>query len=111
MIRAYSGAAGLVLIVLGLLGFSGLLGWNPPASVFHLFVGLLYLCAAFLLKEVLYVHQMVGGLGVLLVVTKMVTILSPALLGDEALHGPIEITCLVLGFTSILAAWFVKPDR
>lgn len=52
---------------------------------------------------------MIGGLGVLLVAPKVVTIASSTLLGDEPLHGPIEITCLVLGLTSILAAWFL-PD-
>lgn len=102
-------AAGLILVVLGLLGFSGLLGWNPLASTFHLLVGLLYLCATFLLRDALSVRRMIGGLGVLLVVIKVVTIASSALLGGEPLHGPIEITCLVLGFTSILAARLL-PD-
>ena len=107
--RIYSGAAGLILVVFGLLGFSGVLDWNPLASTFHLSVGLLYLCATFLLKDALSIRQMIGGLGVLLVATKVVTIASPTLLGDEPLHGPIEITCLVLGLTSILAARFL-PD-
>jgi hypothetical protein len=93
--------------VLGLLGFSGVLGWNPLASAFHLSVGLLYLCTILLLNDALSVRRIIGGLGVLLVATKVVTIASPTLLGDEPLHGPIEITCLVLGFTSILAARFL----
>ncbi len=54
---------------------------------------------------------MVGGLGVLLVVVKAITIATPLTWGGPAKHGPIEITCLVLGITSILAATYLKDDR
>lgn len=107
MVGVYSVVAGLILVVLGFLGFLGPLGWDPAASAFHLSVGLLYLLAVPLLKEASYVRAVVGGLGVLLVATKAVTIVASALLGDEPLHGPIEVTCLVLGITSILAARFL----
>jgi hypothetical protein len=53
-------------------------------------------------------RQMVGGLGVLLLVVKVVTILVP-LLWQEPLHwGPIEVTCLLVGITSILAARYLR---
>ncbi len=109
MVWIYSRAAELILVALGLLGFSDVLGWDPLATTFHLLVGLLYFCTTLLLKDELSVRRIIGGLGVLLVVTKVVTIASSALLGDEPLHGPVEITCLVLGLTSILAARFL-PD-
>ncbi len=107
--RIYSGVAGLILVVLSLLGFSGVLGWDPLATSFHLSVGLLYVCTTLLIKDALSVRRIIGGLGVLLVVTKVVTIASSALLGGEPLLGPVEMTCLVLGLTSILAARFL-PD-
>ena len=44
------------------------------------------------------------GLGVLLVIVKGVAILIYWLLPTRYLHGPIEITCFIVGFASILAA-------
>jgi len=54
---------------------------------------------------------MVGGLGVLLVVVKAIIIATPLTWGGPVKHDPIEITCLVLGITSILAAGYLTDGR
>jgi hypothetical protein len=82
MVRTYARIAGVVLLALAVVGFSR--------------------------QEAASVRQMVGGLGVLLVVVKVITIVTPLTWGGPPKHGPIEITCLVLGITSILAARYLK---
>jgi hypothetical protein len=55
------------------------------ASVFHAGVGLLFLYVGFSQLEAVTVRQMVGGLGVLLVVVKVITIVTPLTWGGPAL--------------------------
>ncbi len=56
------------------------------------------------------VRSLVGGLGMLLVVTKSVVILAPLLWGESPLRGPMEVTCLVVGLLSIVAAKYLRED-
>ena len=110
MIRTYAKVVGVVLALLGLAGFTGVAGVAWAASFFHAAVGLLFAYAGFVQKDVAVVRTMVGGMGVLLLVVKVVTILSPSLLGEAPLFGPIEITCLVVGLLSVLAARYLRDD-
>ncbi len=110
MIRTYAKIVGVVLISLGLAGFTGVVGVTIPASFFHTAVGVLFTYTGFLQNDVAVVRMVVGGMGVLLLVVKVVTMLSPSLLGKAPLSGPIEITCLVVGLLSVLAARYLRDD-
>jgi hypothetical protein len=107
--RNYARIAAIALVALGLLGFSELIDWASPASFFHLMLGVLYAWVGFLHPRG-DVRELVGGLGVLLVVIKSVVILAPLLWGESPLKGPIEITCLVVGLISIVAARYLRED-
>ena len=109
-IAMYARIAGVVLLGVAA---AGLLvpGWKGAAIVFHVGVGLLYVYVGFWLRDAVSVRQMVGGLGVLLVVVKTITIFTPLTWGGPPEHGPIEVTCLVVGLTSILAARYLPDQR
>ncbi len=109
MVRTYARVAGLVLLTLAVVGLS-FWGWRMTASFFHAGVGLLFLYVGFARLDTTSVRQMVGGLGVLLVLVKAVTIVTPLTWGGPAKHGPIEVTCLVVGIASILAARYLPAD-
>jgi len=90
----------------------GSVGWSwgfVPVS-YHGGVGLFFLLAGFSRLGTTTVRQMVGGLGVLLALVNGAAVLVTWLLPMEYLHGPIEITGLVVGVASILAAMYL-PDR
>jgi hypothetical protein len=53
---------------------------------------------------------MVGGLGVLVLVVKVLTILTPLLWGEALLFGSVEVTCLVIGISSVLAARYLLDE-
>ncbi len=110
MIRTYAKIVGVVLALLGLAGFMGVAGVSWAASFFHAAVGVFFAYAGFVQKDAAVTRTIVGGMGVLLLVVKVVTILSPSLLGEAPLTGPIEITCLVVGFLSVLAARYLRDD-
>lgn len=54
------------------------------------------------------VRELVGGLGMLVLVVKVSTILVPLLWGDRAMWDPIEVTCLVVEIASIAAARYLR---
>ncbi len=109
-IRTYARIVGVLLAALGLVGFTGALGVSEAASFFHVAVGGIFAYLGFRQRDAGVVRQMVGGMGVLLILVKAVTIISPVLLGEAPLHGPIEVTCLVVGLLSILAARGLRDD-
>ncbi len=109
MVRTYARVAGLVLLALAVIGLS-FWGWRMTASFFHAGVGLLFFYVGFWLRDSTTIRQMVGGLGVLLVLVKAITIMTPLTWGGPAKHGPIEVTCLVVGISSILAARYLPAD-
>ncbi len=98
-----------MLLTVAILGFWAW-EWRVVSTFYHVGVGLLFLYVGFLIKDATIIRQMVGGLGVLLLVVKAITILTPLTWGGQALHGPIEITCLAVGVSSVLAARYL-PDE
>ncbi len=109
MIRAYARVVGVVLVSLGLWHFLG--GADAPGgtSVYHAGLGALFAYVGFFQRDEITVRRVVGGLGLLILLVKVVIILAPLLWAEVLLWGPIEVTCLVVGVLSILAARFL-PD-
>lgn len=110
MIRAYARIVGLVLVLLGLAGPVGVVDVSAAASFYHAAVGVLFVYLGFWQRDASVVRSTVGGLGILLLVVKAVTICVPLLWGGSLLLGPIELTCLVVGILSILAARHLRDD-
>ena len=108
-IMVYARLVGIVLLVVAASGLA-LFGWDAAAIYFDASVGLFFLFVGSARLEPAVVRQMAGGLGVLLALVMGVTIVASWLLPTRYLHGPIEISSLVVGGTSILAARYL-PDR
>ncbi len=106
MIRTYAQVAAVLLIALAVAGLLGL-SWTVASVFYHAGVGALYAYVGFVQRDAESARLMIGGLGVLLLLVKGVTIVAPLLWGGSALHGPIEVTCLVVGISSILAAKYL----
>ncbi len=100
----------MVLLILAAAGAAGL-SWTVGPILYHAAMGLMFAYVGFAQRDARLTRQVVGGLGVLLLVVKGTTILAPLLWGEHILHGPIEITCLLLGIASILAAAFLPDGR
>ncbi len=108
LIRTYSLVVGMAFALLGLAGFTNLVGWDLPANIFHLFVGVTFVCLGFFLRDAQTVRLAVGGIGALLVVGKAIILVAPLLVGRASFHRPIEATCLVIGLLSVLAAKYLR---
>ncbi len=106
MIRTYAQLAAVLLIALAMVGLLGL-SWTVASTFYHAGVGVLYAYVGFVQRDAEGARLMVGGLGVLLLVVKGITIVVPLLWGEPPLHGPIEVTCLVVGISSVLAAKYL----
>ncbi len=111
LIRTYSLVVGVAFVLLSLAGFTNLVGWDPPANIFHLAVGITFVCLGFFLRDAETVSLAVGGIGALLVVGKAIIIVVPLLVGRASLHRPIEVTCLVIGLLSVLAARYLRDGE
>ena len=109
-ITMYARAAGVVLLGVAAAGLF-IPGWKAVAIFYHVGVGLLFIYVGFWLRDAVSVRQMVGGLGVLMVVVKTITVFTPLAWGGPPEHGPIEVTCLVVGISSILAARYLPDYR
>ena len=110
MIRVYAQVVGVVLLLAALAGGADIISTAWPTDFFHATVGGIFTYLGFLQRDTEVVREAVGGMGLLLLLIKGVTILAPFLLwGETPLHGPIEITCLVAGGFSVLAARYL-PD-
>jgi hypothetical protein len=107
-ITAYARIAGAALLAAAVAG-AALFGWGAAATFYHASVGLFFLYVGVSGLEGATVRRMIGGLGALVVVVTAVVILASWLLPTQYLHGPIEVTGLVVGVASILAAWYL-PD-
>lgn len=114
MLRLYARVAAVALLVTGVVGLSTMWGFSPPWSVspltgfYHVGVGLLFAYAGFFQRDVTSVRYIVGGLGVLLLLVKSVTLLIGLAWLGIFNHGPFEVTCLVLGVGSVLAARYLS---
>ncbi len=86
-------------------------GFDPLSGLFHAGVGILFGYAGFFQRDTTTIRQMVGGLGVLVIVVKALMVLALLAGYRHFEHGPIEISCLVAGITSILAARYLPGDR
>jgi hypothetical protein len=108
MIRMYAQIAAVVLVavVAGVV----VLGWSMEAVFYHSSLALLYGYVGLFAPDHVYVRQMVMGLGVLVLAVKAVEVLVSWSVSGCFLHGPIEISCLVVGTTSILAAKYLPDD-
>ncbi len=110
MIGTYARIAAVALLAYAVVGLV-VLGWGLAPIFYHAGVGLLFAFVGFwhsVNDET--TRWMVGGLGVILVAVKVPMIVAPLLLwGGHLQHGPVEITCLVVGIASILAARYL-PD-
>ncbi len=102
LLKGYALAAGLGLIVLGLLGLT-----PPPPSlsaaenVLHIGTGSLFLASALLLNRPNQLRSFLFGMGILLVLAKAVIV--AARWPDLGLHIPlIGVICLVVGVGSLL---------
>jgi hypothetical protein len=108
-IAAYARIAGIVLPGVAAVGSTGW-GWYAAWALYHMGWGILFLYVGFSRLEVATVRQIGGGMSVLLVSVIRAAILVSWLLPTSILHGPIEITSLVLGVASILAARDLPDD-
>ena len=110
MLKLYARIVGIILVSLGLAGLSGVVGVSVATSVYHAAVGALFSYLGFWQRDALVVRSVVGGMGVMLLLVKGVTISAPLFWGGEPLLGPMEVTCLVVGALSILAAKYLRDD-
>ena len=110
MLRTYARIAAAALLAAAVTG--GLVpSWRAGVVLFHAGLALLYIFVGFWPSlSAGIVRQMVGGLGVLLVVVKAIVILGPLMWGSHLMDGPIEITCLVVGLSSILASRYLPNE-
>lgn len=69
------------------------MGLRPAVGFYHVSVGALFAYAGFWQGDTAIVRQIVGGMGVLLLVVKAVTILGTLLVWRVIEHGPVEVTC------------------
>lgn len=109
-IRTYARITGVVLLLAALVGGSGIMPTDFPADFFHAGVGAIFAYLGFLQQDAEIVRHVVGGMGVLLLVVKAIVIFAPLGWGESPLHGPIEITCLVVGVLSVFAARYLQAD-
>ena len=111
LIRTYSLVVGVAFALLGLAGLTNLVGWDLPANIFHLFVGVTFVCLGLFLRDAQTVRLAVSGIGALLVLGKAIILVVPLLLGRASFHLPIEVTCLVVGLLSVLAAKYLRDGE
>lgn len=74
-------------------------------------MGVLFAYAGFLQRDTATVRQIVGGLGVLLLLIKAATVLAALVVYGRFEHGPVEVTCLLLGTGSVLAARYLRDGE
>ena len=111
MIRTYARVAAVALLAAGVFGFSGLWGFDTLSGFYHVSVGALFTYAGFWQGDTAIVRQIVGGMGVLLLVVKAVTILGTLLVWRIIEHGLFEVTCLLAGVGSVLAARHLRDGE
>ena len=104
LLTTYARVVGVLLILLGLAGFVGLLETVVATNLYHASVGLFFVYLGFWQRDPWVVRRVVGGMGLMLLLVKAVTTVTPLLWGGPLLLGPIEMTCFVVGVLSIAVA-------
>lgn len=109
-VRAYAGAAGAVLIALGAAGLLLSPGRSPAGSLFQFWAGALFVYAGLVQRDPVVSRRFVGGMGVLLLLGAGATAFARLLLGDASRAlGPVQASCLAVGFLSVLVARRAEP--
>ena len=111
LVTYYARAAAVVLVLSGLSGFAHVLSWALLPSFYHVALGLLFGYVGLFVRDKEVMRQTVGILGALMVTVKGITLLALLLLGEDPLWGPTEITCFVVGITSILVARYLRDPN
>ncbi len=106
--KYFARAVAAVLVSVGLAGLVGALHWHSLSGVYHVALGLLFAYGGFFVEDRETVRQMVGGLGVLVLVVKGLVIFIPSLWGEHPLWGPVEVSCLIVGIASVFAAKLLR---
>jgi len=114
--KSFLRSGGIVLIVLGALGFVGVLGPTPEASIFrsawwfdptenwaHIIIGIIAVVGAFA-AEANVQRPFATVIGVLLILLGFYGMFSPSLLGANLENPPDSILHLVIGIWALLAA-------
>ena len=111
LLRIYALAVGVVLFVLGLIGFTSFdpLGFATPENLLHVGVGLLFFSASLVLRgDLAVLRSFVGGTGFLLLLGKG-TIIATRWFGQGIFHLSLfGIVCLVAGACSLLLALLAR---
>ena len=112
MVRMFAQVVGVVLILVGIVGFflgNGFLGLNVDTveNIVHLLTGAIFLYAGFGVATDAAARPIVMGLGVLYIIVLIVGILSPTLFGllpygyhavDHIIHGAVGILSLAVAY-------------
>ncbi len=110
MVRTYARVVGVLLALFGLAGFARLLETAFASSFYHASVGILFAYLGFWQRDASVVRRVVGGMGLVLLIVKGMTIVVLLLWEGNLLLGPIEVTCLVVGVLSVLVARYAGDD-
>lgn len=100
----------LALAALAVAGAT-VLHWPASSNFYHAVVALLFACAGFFVPDHVVVRQLVMGLGVLVLGVKVLMVAALWLSLGRFEHGPMAVTCFVVGTTSILAAAYQPTGR
>ncbi len=111
VVRIYTRVAAVVLVGVGLLGATNVLEFRSAVNISHLVAGLMYTYLGFLQRDEVTLRFMLAGMGLLLLASKLVLIVSPLFVGAPSLRGPIEITCVLIGLLSLWAFWYTRSSR
>lgn len=108
-LRTYMRIVGVTLLILGLLGFSSYPPDPPPAeNIMHLGVGVLFAYFGFFTRDIGATRLFVGGMGVLLLISKAYLFIIRWLSGEPPFGGLTHVVCLVIGISSILVVRYLR---
>ena len=114
LLKGYALMIGVGLLVLGMVGVLGLASYffiPQPAefaeNVLHIGTGLIFIGAWWAIDELRNMRIFVGGMGLLLVIGKIVIVGGRTIsLGFLSIHF-VGVVCLVVGVCSLLIALFI----
>ncbi len=77
----------------------------------HLGVGVFFAYFGFFTRDIAATRLFVGGMGVLLLISKAYLFIVRWLSGEPPFGGITHVVCLVIGITSILAARYLRSGQ